>query len=63
MEQRISKVWEVSGFVFEKMKIRQNWQKEVEGIQYIHDNMNMDNPQMVQEITRESWLRNCSIHR
>ncbi len=44
------KVWEVSGFVFENEEQAKLAKKEVEGIQYIHDNMNMDNPQMVQEI-------------
>ena len=52
MEQKEldDKVWEVSGFVFENEEQAKLAQKEVEGIQYIHDNMNMDNPQMVQEI-------------
>lgn len=52
MEQKEldGKVWEVSGFVFENEEQAKLAQKEVEGIQYIHDNMNMDNPQMVQEI-------------
>ncbi len=44
------KVWEVSGFVFENEEQAKLAKKEVEGIQYIHDNMNMDNPEMVQEI-------------
>ena len=52
MEQKEldGKVWEVSGFVFENEEQAKLAKKEVEGIQYIHDNMNMDNPQMVQEI-------------
>lgn len=52
MEQKEldGKVWEVNGFVFENEEQAKLAQKEVEGIQYIHDNMNMDNPQMVQEI-------------
>ena len=52
MEQKEldGKVWEVSGFVFENEDQAKLAKKEVEGIQYIHDNMNMDNPQMVQEI-------------
>ena len=51
MEQKEldGKVWEVSGFVFENEEQAKLAKKEVEGIQYIHDNMNMDNPQMVQE--------------
>ena len=46
----MAKSGEVSGFVFENEEQAKLAKKEVEGIQYIHDNMNMDNPQMVQEI-------------
>ena len=40
MEQKEldGKVWEVSGFVFENEDQAKLAKKEVEGIQYIHDN-------------------------
>ena len=64
MEQKEldGKVWEVSGFVFENEEQAKLAKKEVEGIQYIHDNMNIIH-RWYRKSTRESWLRNCSIHR
>lgn len=52
MEQKElnDKIWKVNGFVFENEEQAKLAQKEVEGIHYIQENMNIENPQMVQEI-------------